>query len=876
LQHEAYKCPSCQRALTRGVARCAACMAPLHWTAAGPQVASETPQPAMSTREAALRRLAAQVSRRPLPPDVSESKLHDLAWLQQQPPELSLDPPTLTEQPSGGGMMRSALTSSSELRARAPQPRPQGPISRAAPPPPPAPRHNTLPPEPRPRTLPPDVSGAHAALPRNTPPRTHAVPTPTQTPAIPPAPPSRAVARIAPPSRDLARPAPTPSRPPRAAERPTQHEIMQSAPPSRPPPGPVSRSLRPEDPTGAPEAPRSREGRAQLGAVALSLQSVPASAAVYREATREQALTDPPSRQRPTRDTQKQPALEQEIEARALHQRDGDSTNHDAEPDDAPPPPTGDGQDPFLGMRVGNARLTARIGHGGMGAVYLAEHQVLRTPYAVKVLHRQLSRDRRVVERFRREALACSRLQHPNVVFVTDFGYKKDLGLYIIMEYLEGRSLAELVFQQKELAVERVIQICTQIADALHAAHKLGIIHRDLKSENIQLVKRGDQHDFVKVLDFGIARLRAASSQLTAVGMVLGSPHYMSPEQIQGFKEKVGPTSDIYALGIILYEMLAGDVPFDAPDPIDVCKRHLREVPPRASIFRPELRNTRLEALVARMLEKEPEHRPASMREVAQELKAAHTELRRLGLILEEGEPLDESQRGAQATARRAAIARTVDKLRAAHPDSPLVEAILPLSGLERLPQETFRLLLWGPLERELAEATLHSKRLHVAQLQLGVLVQMALEDDDLTLHSSPWLTSLGSFLRHLDSLRQDALLNALGPFSTHPKMPPGILPGWTGIQASGSWMPLSRDADSLSEDEELLSMLSSASMPALRRREDDDLDIDIDVDGDDPPSHSPLIEKLRRPVSVKAVKSVLNHDISNLWRRKDLDEEPR
>jgi hypothetical protein len=277
------------------------------------------------------------------------------------------------------------------------------------------------------------------------------------------------------------------------------------------------------------------------------------------------------------------------------------------------------------------------------------------------------------------------------------------------------------------------------------------------------------------------------------------------------------------------------------------------------------------------MLEKEPEHRPASMREVAQELKAAHTELRRLGLILEEGEPLDESQRGAQATARRAAIARTIDKLRAAHPDSPLVEAILPLSGLERLPQETFRLLLWGPLERELAEATLHSKRLHVAQLQLGVLVQMALEDEDLALHSSPWLTSLGSFLRHLDSQRQDALLNALGPFSTHPKMPPGILPAWTGIQASGSWMPISRDADSLSEDEELLSMLSSASMPALRRREDDDLDIDIDidVDGDDSPSHSPLIEKLRRPVSVKAVKSVLNHDISNLWRRKDLDAAP-
>jgi serine/threonine protein kinase len=597
---------------------------------------------------------------------------------------------------------------------------------------------------------------------------------------------------------------------------------------------------------------------------------------VSRSAPREEPTQEVKAPGKPSRDTRRQPEIHLEIEARDQAMRHAETP--------VPPPArhtssqTAAPEDGLLGMRVGNARIVTRIGHGGMGAVYRAEHQVLRTPYAVKILHRQLSRDRRVVERFRREALACSRLQHPNVVFVTDFGYKKNLGLYIIMEYLEGRSLAELVFQERDLSVDRIIGIGTQIADALHAAHKLGIIHRDLKSENIQLVKRGDQEDFVKVLDFGIARLRAASSQLTAAGMVLGSPHYMSPEQIQGFKDKVGPTSDIYALGIIFYEMLTGDVPFDAEDPIEVCKRHLRELPPRISAFRPELRNTRLDTLVARMLEKEPEHRPKTMKEVVHALKSAQRELLRLGLIADDNDTGDFSQLGVQATARRMAIARTLEKLRSDHPRSPLVEAIIPLSGLERLPQETFRLMLWGLLERELVESPLMGDRMRVALLQLGTLVNMALRDENGSPLSSGWFNALGSFVHRLDRQRQEMLISALSRFSTHPRMPPGILPGWAGVQASGSWMPLSRDEEDNSQDEALISMISSGTMLALRDPDEDAeadaLDIDIDVDDSSMTEEkASLIDKLRRPVSVKSVKSVLNHDLSNLWRRRDLEQ---
>ncbi len=268
------------------------------------------------------------------------------------------------------------------------------------------------------------------------------------------------------------------------------------------------------------------------------------------------------------------------------------------------------------------------------------------------------------------------------------------------------------------------------------------------------------------------------------------------------------------------------------------------------------------------MLEKDLTHRPQTMRDVAQELKGAERELRSLGLIQEEGQPLMEHPRGAQAMARRAAIMHTVNTLRQESPDSMLVESILPLIGLERLPQSTFRLMLWGVLERELHDSPLHSERMDVALSQLAHLVKMALGDEDSNLESSPWIGAVGSFLQRLTRDREERLMRTLSPFDTHPRMPAGILPSWASVQATGSWMPLVRPGSA----DEALSALSGAD--SLEDRELD-LDVDIDVSALSVDSKLPLIEKLRRPVSVKTVRSVLKHDLSTLWRRKDLEDTP-
>ena len=208
----------------------------------------------------------------------------------------------------------------------------------------------------------------------------------------------------------------------------------------------------------------------------------------------------------------------------------------------------------------GRYRIIELIGEGGMGKVYLAEHVEIGKRVALKVLHPSYSRMPDLVERFRREARAASKIGHPNIVDVTDFGATADGSVYFVMEYLEGVELGSVIEREGALDVARALRITGQICRALSAAHREGIIHRDLKPENIFLITRDGEADVVKVLDFGIAKTTEAEAarerRLTSPGMAMGTPEYMAPEQAAG--RPADARTDIYSLGAIMYEMVTG------------------------------------------------------------------------------------------------------------------------------------------------------------------------------------------------------------------------------------------------------------------------------------------------------------------------------
>src|SRR3954468_15478134 len=242
-------------------------------------------------------------------------------------------------------------------------------------------------------------------------------------------------------------------------------------------------------------------------------------------------------------------------------------------------------EDPLVGLTLDEKyRLDSRIGTGGMGTVYRATHLLIDRPVAIKVLNPRFVEDEAAQARFRREARAAGRLQHSNAVTVTDFGSTAEGLVYIVMELLEGRTLREQLARDAPLDVARAVSMMLQIAAAVGAAHEAGIIHRDLKPANIFIVQRKDAPPFIKVLDFGIAKLAADAlddddtNTLTQVGAMIGTPRYMSPEQCDG--AKLTPTSDVYSLGIILYEMLTGTTPFNGTTPIAIAIKHSSE-PPR-------------------------------------------------------------------------------------------------------------------------------------------------------------------------------------------------------------------------------------------------------------------------------------------------------
>jgi serine/threonine protein kinase len=282
-------------------------------------------------------------------------------------------------------------------------------------------------------------------------------------------------------------------------------------------------------------------------------------------------------------------------------------------------------QDKLIGTTIdGKFILKEKIGEGGMGKVYRAIHLKMKHTVALKILHPELSSDEIALERFRREAQAAALIHHPNAIAVTDFGVTGDTGMaYLVMELLEGVELREKITRQHHLGYEETFLITFQTCMALQAAHSKGIIHRDLKPDNIWLVSAEDGLEQVKVLDFGIAKLLTGAEdnhQLTQQGTIIGTPYYMSPEQCRG--EELDARSDIYSLGVIVYEMLTGRVPFKATTPVAVALKHNSEPPPPLHNLRADIPPS-IEGVVLRALGKRRRDRQSSALELAQEFQLA-------------------------------------------------------------------------------------------------------------------------------------------------------------------------------------------------------------------------------------------------------------
>jgi serine/threonine-protein kinase len=274
---------------------------------------------------------------------------------------------------------------------------------------------------------------------------------------------------------------------------------------------------------------------------------------------------------------------------------------------------------------AGRYRVLAKLGEGGMGAVYRAEQISLKRKVALKILRPELSTDAGLIHRFNAEAELAARLSHPNTVTLFDFGQDDDGSLFIAMEFIEGTSLRDAVMRGP-LEPPRIVRICEQICSSLADAHSHGIVHRDLKPDNVMLSQRGRERDVARVLDFGIAKLRDEQGNVsmmpqTRAGDLLGTPQYMAPEQIRG--EKVDARTDIYALGAMLFEMMTGQLPFDGATVMALLSKHLTEMPRDPRQVRPDLPlPDPLVQLCLRMLAKNPAARPASMDEVLHTLEA--------------------------------------------------------------------------------------------------------------------------------------------------------------------------------------------------------------------------------------------------------------
>ena len=271
--------------------------------------------------------------------------------------------------------------------------------------------------------------------------------------------------------------------------------------------------------------------------------------------------------------------------------------------------------DGLIGRTIGHYTVRHKLAVGGTGSVYIAEHPWIGKRVALKVLHVELAARPDIVGRFFNEARAVNDIQHPNIVDIIDFGVieasnpNEAAVVYLLMEYLDGENLGRLLRREAPLPAARAVTIGLQIADALAASHHKGVVHRDLKPDNVMLVQRGRERDFVKILDFGIAKLtvNATGSQRTQTGVVIGTPQYMSPEQCEGLST-VDHRTDIYALGIVLYEMLTGRVPFRGEGFAEVLVQQMAHAPVPLSAIAPGI-PPHVERAVLHALAKRPEDR---------------------------------------------------------------------------------------------------------------------------------------------------------------------------------------------------------------------------------------------------------------------------
>ncbi len=276
----------------------------------------------------------------------------------------------------------------------------------------------------------------------------------------------------------------------------------------------------------------------------------------------------------------------------------------------------------------GKYRVLAKVGQGGMGSVYKALHLAFDELRALKVIAPELLSDELFVKRFKHEAVITRRLQHPNAVRVDDIDEAEDGRPFIVMEFIEGKSLKKLIREEGPLPTPRVLSIIKQATSALDAAHRLGMVHRDIKPDNIALVDAADA-ETVKVLDFGIAKMKearmgeAAGMTLTGAGVVIGTPQYMSPEQAMGKRgDELDGRADLYSLGVVMYQMLTADLPFKADTTMEMLLAHMQKPPAPIATLHPELQvPENVAALTMRLLEKNRDMRPASARALIQEIE---------------------------------------------------------------------------------------------------------------------------------------------------------------------------------------------------------------------------------------------------------------
>lgn len=287
--------------------------------------------------------------------------------------------------------------------------------------------------------------------------------------------------------------------------------------------------------------------------------------------------------------------------------------------------------DPLIGTKLNGFVITGTVSVGGMGVVYAAKHPVIGRRAAVKVIRPELDKHADMSARFLREARAVSAVKHRNVVDILDYGALPDGSQYMLMEFLEGETLAEVITRRAPLGAGEALSICEEILSGLSAAHQVGVVHRDLKPANIVMQRQSTGELLVKLLDFGLARQGDVAPEPTRESLrelalekascLAGTPEYISPEQASG--AQVGPQADLYGVGVILYELLTGTLPFNAMSPWELLKQHRFAAPPMLTAIVPTL-DRRVEAFVLRLLAKDPADRPLG----AQEATRALTQLR--------------------------------------------------------------------------------------------------------------------------------------------------------------------------------------------------------------------------------------------------------